>query len=160
MKQVEFQGLANGGSAANLQALFKIYPWLPQALEGGELSVVWIFAAPEICTNWFSEEDCSEGRIVLVKDRKVLKMVGLDEVRSRRSTLGLEEPFVNSPQTEIKGAEDACAVVRMYWEDDPKGGGRKKWVVAEIFVCPPGKTFASFETVQDWLAEANTKIGG
>ncbi|OGZ13908.1 MAG: hypothetical protein A2942_02370 [Candidatus Lloydbacteria bacterium RIFCSPLOWO2_01_FULL_50_20] len=153
MKRIKLFSRKNGGDESKIEALLKLYPYLAAICGDRRISPLQMIPSEELPT--YEYIPCAmayncEGRVYLIKDGAITAQKSWDETRMRRRTLGLREPFNNSPQAELVGDEDACVLVQHHYAE---GDEKDNWISVDVFMCPPGHTFQDFPLIRTWIAE-------
>src|SRR3989338_5998576 len=155
MKKIELLGPGNGGDQGKIAAVLQVYPFLGEICGTEEISVLRILSPEDLPTHGYSV--CGHGynysgTTYLVSEGKISRKISYSEMRDRRKVSALPEPYLNSPQTELSGNEDACVLVEKHSEGD-----RASWISVDAFICPPRATLKGFPSVMAWLAEPQVR---
>lgn len=156
MKTIRFLGPENDGDQSEIDALFRVYPYLKAICRERKISVLYLRPTTELPTHQFPSFALGfndNGRIYGVKGGQVVREISWEEVRASRKEHGLRAPYDNSPQTALSGDEEACVLVQEHHSDDHE----QHWISVEAFVCPPETSLQDFPTVKTWLAEISVR---
>ncbi len=148
-----FKPVSNGGNPGELEALYRIYPWIVGIVGTREVSLIELMTQNELPDYPFVSSANgynSTGKIILYKNGEYRKDVSWEDIHTHRRELDLQPTHTGSPQTEILGDEDVCVVVHDHADDhDTIFNG----IHLHIFMCQGGKTFEQFPAVKGWLVE-------
>jgi hypothetical protein len=155
--KLKFAPVSNCGQPGELQALYGVSPWIKELIGTRQVSIIRIMSYDELPTHDFTESACGynvKGRVILRKDQKVVKDVTWDDIHKHRLELGCEPVYLNSPQTEMTGEEDACVILQDHAEDHDTCF---KGISLEVFMCSRGATFGDSLAFKGWLLQPSVR---